>query len=94
MLAVMIFISLAPETGVLFTARLRVYSGVCAHDACVCVCCCPPCLCSSLLQGIKLNVQDPNQNVVLTKALDVEGKFAFTSAQGGEYQLCFATNSS
>lgn len=45
-------------------------------------------------QGLKLNVQDPNQNVVVTKALDVEGKFAFTTAQAGEYLLCFATNSS
>lgn len=44
--------------------------------------------------GLKLNVQDPANNMVLTKALDVEGKFAFTSAAGGEYQLCFSTNSS
>jgi p24 family protein alpha len=44
--------------------------------------------------GIKLNVQDPANNIVMTKQLDVEGKFAFTSAAGGEYQLCFSTNSS
>jgi hypothetical protein len=69
------------------------YDSVRAHDACVLLPAVRACV-SALLQGIKLNVQDPNQNVVLTKALDVEGKFAFTSAQGGEYQLCFATNSS
>ena len=46
------------------------------------------------LQGLKLVVQDPNSNVVMTKPVDVEGKFAFTSAMGGEYLLCFSTNSS
>ena len=46
------------------------------------------------MQGLKLTIQDPNQNTVLTKALDVEGRFALTSALGGEYLLCFATNSS
>lgn len=44
--------------------------------------------------GIKLTVTDPSSSVVLTRGLDAgEGRFAFTSAQGGEYQLCFATNS-
>ena len=42
--------------------------------------------------GISLRVLDPARNPVLTKVLDPAGRFALTSAVGGEYQLCFASN--
>ena len=44
--------------------------------------------------GVGLRVLDPARNVVLTKALEPAGRFALTSAVGGEYQLCFASNAS
>ncbi len=44
--------------------------------------------------GLTLAVHDPARNAVLTKALEPAGRFALTSAVGGEYTLCFATNTS
>ncbi len=36
--------------------------------------------------------QDPQGNRMLTQALDDEGRFAFTSVQGGEHKICFAAS--
>jgi hypothetical protein len=41
-----------------------------------------------------VTLTDPAGGTVLSKALETQGKFAFTSAVGGEHLLCFATNSS
>lgn len=44
--------------------------------------------------GVGLTVLDPARNAVLAKALEPAGRFALTTAGGGEYSLCFATNAS
>ena len=42
--------------------------------------------------GMTVAVLDPARNPVLTKVLEPTGRFALTSAAGGEYQVCFSTN--
>lgn len=48
----------------------------------------------ALLQGLRVTVQTPKGDVLLNKNLERESRFAFTSTEGGEYVVCFATNSS
>jgi len=42
--------------------------------------------------GVKITVRDPFKNLVNTKDGMAEGRYAFTSTLGGEYQLCFQIN--
>jgi len=42
--------------------------------------------------GVKITVKDPFKNVVSTKDGLMEGRYAFTSTIGGEYEVCFQTN--
>ena len=44
--------------------------------------------------AVIIRVLDPSGATVLSRTADVTGKIAFHSTQGGEYQLCFNTNSS
>ena len=44
--------------------------------------------------AVVIRVVDPSGNTVLSRLADVSGKVAFHSTAGGEYQLCFSTNSS
>ena len=41
-----------------------------------------------------MTVSEASQGTFLTRSLDTEGRFAFTTTVGGEYNLCFSTNSS
>ena len=43
--------------------------------------------------GVLIRVLDPAGTQVLSRVADTEGKVAFHSTVGGEYQLCFSTNS-
>ena len=47
----------------------------------------------SLLQGLRAEVKDPQGYPLTSKQLDTQGRFAFTTTVGGEYQLCFSANS-
>lgn len=40
-----------------------------------------------------MKVTDPQGSMPLTRNLDASGRFALTSTLGGEYLLCFSTNS-
>jgi hypothetical protein len=44
--------------------------------------------------GIKVTVTDPEGNIAMQRDMNPSGRFAFTSAQEGEFKLCFQTNSS
>jgi hypothetical protein len=44
--------------------------------------------------AVMIRVLDPIGGTVLSRVADVSGKVAFHSTAGGEYQLCFSTNSS
>jgi len=44
--------------------------------------------------AVIVRVLDPSGGTVLSRTADVSGKIAFHSSIGGEYQLCFNTNSS
>lgn len=44
--------------------------------------------------GLLVEASDPSENVVLAKTTDLIGRFAFTAPVGGEYALCFKTNTS
>ena len=44
--------------------------------------------------AVIIRVLDPSGATVLSRTADVTGKIAFHSTEGGEYQLCFNTNSS
>ncbi len=44
--------------------------------------------------GVLIRVLDPSAKEILSRVADLEGKVAFHSSVGGEYQLCFSTNSS
>jgi hypothetical protein len=44
--------------------------------------------------AVVIRVLDPSGGTVLSRVADVSGKVAFHSTAGGEYQLCFTTNSS
>jgi hypothetical protein len=44
--------------------------------------------------AVIIRVVDPSGGTVLSRVADVSGKVAFHSTAGGEYQLCFSTNSS
>ena len=43
--------------------------------------------------AVVIRVVDPSGSTVLSRMADVTGKVAFHSTAGGEYQLCFSTNS-
>lgn len=43
--------------------------------------------------GLRVSVAEPSGAPVLSKELDAEGKFALTTAVGGEFSICFAANS-
>lgn len=45
-------------------------------------------------EGLLVEASDPSENVVLAKTTDMIGRFAFTAPVGGEYALCFKTNTS
>ena len=42
---------------------------------------------------MRAEVKDPQGVPVSSKQLDTQGRFAFTSSVGGEYQMCFSANS-
>jgi hypothetical protein len=44
--------------------------------------------------GITLKVTDPDQFDFYERTFPQQSRFAFTSARGGEYRLCFSTNTS
>ncbi len=44
--------------------------------------------------GLLIEASDPSENVVVAKTTDMIGRFAFTAPVGGEYALCFKTNTS
>jgi hypothetical protein len=44
--------------------------------------------------GLLVEASDPSENVVVAKTTDLIGRFAFTAPVGGEYALCFKTNTS
>lgn len=44
--------------------------------------------------AVIVRVVDPSGATVLSRVADTAGKVAFHSTAGGEYQLCFSTNSS
>jgi hypothetical protein len=44
--------------------------------------------------GLQIEASDPSENVVVAKTTDLIGRFAFTAPVGGEYALCFKTNTS
>jgi len=46
------------------------------------------------LLGLQVKVTDPEGAVALERALQAEGRFAFTSQVSGEYKICFSTNTS
>jgi len=45
-------------------------------------------------KGIKVTVNDPENNVLMNRDFGAEGRFAFTSQMGGEHKICLQTNSS
>jgi hypothetical protein len=45
------------------------------------------------MQGLRVDIKDPDGAVISTRTLDSQGRFAFTSVVGGEHQMCFAANS-
>lgn len=44
--------------------------------------------------GIKVTVTDPEGVLFMSREMNPSGRFAFNSALGGEYKLCFQTNTS
>jgi len=44
--------------------------------------------------GIKVNVQDPETRVILTREMNLDARFAFTSQIGGEHKICLQLNTS
>merc|ERR1712023_580043 len=42
--------------------------------------------------GINLKITDPEQYTFFDQTFGKESRYAFTSARGGEYKLCFGTN--
>jgi len=44
--------------------------------------------------GLRLLVLDPTKQAEITRDMNLEGRFAFSSQQGGEYTLCISLNGS
>jgi len=44
--------------------------------------------------GFVLTVKDPNGDVVMSKTVGTDGRTAFSSHVGGEFTICFVTNTS
>lgn len=44
--------------------------------------------------GMHVNVQDPDENVVMSRTYAAEGRFTFTSHSAGEHVICLHSNSS
>eukprot|EP01132_Coremiostelium_polycephalum_P000897 gene897-1122_t len=54
----------------------------------------PPTAGMSPQLALSVNVLDPEKKEFLSKTMGPEGRFAFTTLIGGEYQICFHTNTS
>ncbi|OQV24512.1 Transmembrane emp24 domain-containing protein 9 [Hypsibius exemplaris] len=44
--------------------------------------------------GMLVEVKDPDQKIIMSRAYGAEGKFTFTSHTPGEHTMCLSTNSS
>eukprot|EP00730_Choanoeca_flexa_P009624 TRINITY_DN1269_c0_g1_i2.p1 TRINITY_DN1269_c0_g1~~TRINITY_DN1269_c0_g1_i2.p1 ORF type:complete len:221 (+),score=34.76 TRINITY_DN1269_c0_g1_i2:66-665(+) len=44
--------------------------------------------------GIHVEVTDPNDDILMAKDYEAEGRFAFTAHESGEHTICLHTNSS